>query len=337
MITVEKYLGTLPNTVREVEDAYAADTVSLDGLSEMLAKRAKIMSLDGQAKNQAFRALSRRLSQFSDNEGSYWDLEELYTLGAADLPEKEPDNNPDETSLWYRCVNNARAVRERAVITEKLLLDGVIAQSLAHPQSPVEIFSIASGSARCIFNVILSAKERGIDVRARMLDINQAALKYSIKLAREMRLIDPEDSAEPIKIDNEDGSQIDYTDSGRKIEFMEGNVVNINGIIATRPVDVAEAVGINDYIPDALGIRRFLPKVHELLIPQGRLIISNIVANDEQAFLHEAVGWREMFYRDSEEFSNLLLHPRVGFRAENLTVHKNPNGIYRIIEARKES
>lgn len=331
----ERFLGKLPNGIIEVEDTYTKDTVSLDGVNIMRAKQAEIMALDTKEMRQAFLALSRRLRQFSENQASYWDLEELYTLGMADLPGKEIDDNPEETNLWYRCFKNARAVRERAAVTEGLLKDAVSVRARIHPDSPVEILSIASGSARCVLSTMEAAEQQGISVRARMLDIKKEALIYSMKLAREMGLIGHSEVTDSIiEIDNKDDhNQIE--DTGQKIEFIRGDVVNINGLMAARPVDVAEAVGINDYLPDSLVTHRFLPKVHKLLTSGGLLIISNITHNNEESFLHEAVGWRTMFYRDSAQFTSLLLDQRVGFLPPNLTVHRNPNSIYRVIEARK--
>lgn len=335
----EKFVGILPGRIIEVEDAFAKDQTSLEGADSMKTQMDEIMALPEEERHNAFCRLSSRLKQFSKEQGSYWDLDSLYTLDAADLPRKVKDDNPGVTNLWYRCIENARAVRERAAAAEVLIEDNILERASAHPNSPVEFFSIASGSARCGLNVIKRMKERGIQVRARFLDINTEALEYSIKLAKEMGLIDIGEDVKILDIDAEDENgkkTFAYKDSGKMLEFMHGNVVKINGVISSRPVDVAEAVGIEDYLPDGLTTNRFIPAIYRLLADGGVLIISNIVDNPEKDFLHGPVDWQKMFYRESEELAALLTHPRAGFLPENIKMHRIPNGIYRTAEARKQ-
>lgn len=318
----ERFIGVLPNGVVEVEDIYARDKIDVSQATIMRAKQAEIMVLlTPEERNAAFCALSPYLEVFSKRQASYYDLEELYILGQARLPGKPEGDDGGEVVMWYRCFENARAVRERGAIAKRLITEAVCEQAVRTPSVPVEITSIASGSARCVLEIMRQMRDQGVGMKARMLDRDVEALAYSKRLAVEMDLIEEDEEAK----DEED----------RTIEFITGNVVRLNGPVTRRPSHIVEAVGIMDYLDERICRGIFLPTVYRLLAPGGVLVASNIVHNGEEDFLHTAVKWQPMQYRDSGEFSGLFLDPNVGFDPKRCKLHRNPNGIYRVIETEK--
>lgn len=291
-----------------VVDRFAEDISDLSQLNKIRLKEAEIMGLDPKDRNGAFASLSPVLANFSQNEANFKALEQIYTRDHVRFNGLDGIDDGGVAKTWFECYSSARAVRERKTSTVRLLSDNIKSRLAISPGTPIELVSIASGSARCIIET-LEQKPKEVDVKTRVLDWDKEAIAYSRELAKASRV---------------DG----------QIETIVGDVIRIEKCLAGRPIDIAEAVGIMDYFTDKISIF-FLRQIHELLKPGGVVIVSNIMPIQEREFVHTAVGWRHMYYREAEEFARLFLE--AGFKAERCKIHQIPLGDYYIIEAQKDS
>ena len=214
---------------------------------------------------------------------------------------------PDDGGVaraWWDGLANAVAVRERGRATRELVHRAIVGRARAGAGREVRVASIAAGSARYVLEALRQVPA-GVPVRACLLDWDEDAASYSHQLAGALGV-------------------------GRRIEAIVGNAIRVRQHFAPRSLDLAEAVGLLDYLADGTTVR-FLRQLRGLLRPGGTIVASNILPNEEREFLHTAMGWRAMHYRTEEDFVALFL--RAGFAPGDLTLHRLPTGIYAIVEA----
>lgn len=307
----ERFVCLLDKAIPLVIDEYAADPTTRADAHLVEAEQARIWALPEARRHAAFLALSPILASFARHTEKYPALEMVYSHGDIRFDGLDGCDDGGTARRWFDGFENARAVRERGTITTRLLVESILERARRNQGSPVEVVSIASGSARCVLDAVRQARALGIQVHARMFDLDGDALTYSRKLAAGMQL-------------------------KGMIETIQGNVVrDISTKLGHVPADVVEAVGIMDYLPDPVVLRYFLPQLYDLLKDGGRLIASNIKENREQSFLHDVIGWKDMIYRTSETFANLFVRPRVGFQPKNCRAHLTPDELYCLVEAQK--
>lgn len=207
--------------------------------------------------------------------------------------------------VWFN-TNNAKAVRNRLRLVEKelkLTIDYFIAI-----KSKVNILSIASGSARAVIEVLASVQlppDKTIVVK--FLDKNPEALEYSKNLAKNLP-------------------------SKHKLEWITDNASNFPQYYEEQEKpDIIEMVGLMDYFHDSWAIR-ILSLIRENLSASGTLITANIVANSEQRFISDVVGWK-MIYRTPKDLADLALN--VGFKSNNVKIICEPLKIHAVLIARK--
>lgn len=317
----ERFLGALPSGIRVYIADYAADSVSKKDMLIMRAEQAKIAALgDPTLQLEGFRSQSRILRDFSENSTSYVAIENLYTLarsGAARLRNRL-GGIPDEgffrdvkvAEMWFRNFNNAAAVRERGTIIEESIVNAGRKTHEEDPGGIVRIGSIACGSSRPVLRAMQRLKAEGIAATGVMLDSDRDALAYTSELAGQLGL-------------------------GNDIQVVEDNVLFLSKPeLSPESFDVIEAGGIDDYLRGTI-CRKFFTKIFKMLKPDGMFVSSNIIHNDEEVFLHEAVGWKLMHYRTPEEFSNLFIDPLVGFKPEDCRAYLTPNKLYTVVVAQK--
>lgn len=302
----EALVGITTVGIPVVVDEYTEDLADLAQLASVREKEAEIMRLAPELRNTAWCSLSPILANFSQNEATFKALEQLYTRDGVRFNGTIGVDDGGTAKTWFECYSNARAVRERKSITTKLLLEAASVAHSLNPDRSVELASIASGSARCIIEA-LQQKSSLIEIKARMLDWDEEARKYSIAMAKAAGVID-------------------------YMETIPGDVIKIKKYLAGRPVDIAEAVGIIDYLDDRTTVF-FLRQIHDLLSPEGVVVASNILPNHESDFIHTAVGWRPMQYRTEDDFASLFV--QAGFEPRKSKLHRIPLGIYSIVEAKK--
>ena len=258
-------------------------------------EEARLMALPAAERRRALAAVSPVVADLMRNEGTYMALEQLYTRDGIRFNGLEGVDDGGVARIWFECDPNARAIRERKTSTVRLLVDEIVTRSDRFPGHPVEVAGIAAASGRCVIEMLRRVPE-SCRVRARLLDSHRDAVRYSQRLAEEYGVSD-------------------------RIEAMPGDVLRFRRCLAGRPVHLAEAVGIMDYLEDRVSVF-FLRQVHSLLEPGGQLVVSNIMPNPNQEFLHTVVGWRPMHYRTAEDLADLLM--RAGFEADGCTVHEIP-------------
>jgi len=302
----EELVGCTSQGVPTIVAHFAADESDLSELQNIRAQERALLALPEDDRNAAWMAMSPLLAGFSENEASFRALESLYTRGQVQFNGLSGVKDGGLFQAWSECYTNARAVRERRTLTVNLLIRAVKARIALYPERRVELASIASGSARCVLETLKQLE--GANVHARMLDHDEHARTYCMQLAYEMGLPD-------------------------QVQVLTGDVLRVaRSPLKAYPIDVAEAVGIFDYLDDAFA--RFLIKqIRHLLSEGGFVLASNVMDNPEREFLHSVIGWRPMEYRTESEFVDLFL--QAGFRVEDCLVHRIPTGVYCIVEATK--
>jgi len=164
---------------------------------------------------------------------------------------------------------NAQAVRNRLKML-KYELSSIIS-SYEHKDTEVKVLSLGSGAAQGIIEVIASLKDRGIILKALLLDMDQSALDYAKGLAYRNGIED-------------------------QISTVNARLSNTVAIAQEFQPDIIEMIGLLDYLPHkkAAGI---LQRIHNVLPSEGTLITCNIRHNREQRFLKWVINWG-MIYRN---------------------------------------
>jgi len=211
-------------------------------------------------------------------------------------------------TIWFN-TNNAKAVRNRLRLVKRELHDAI--SRLSRERRKIAILSIASGSARAVFEV-LSQIQLGKDTEltATFLDKNSDAIEYSKRLA-ELYC---------------SGKRMDFQWVNDRIEnFFENQQTGNN------KYNIVEVVGLVDYFKDKKAVQVFRT-IYDHLADDGILITANINNNPERKFLTEAIGW-EMIYRSGEQLASLVMN--AGFGAENIKVFYEPLKIHCVLIASK--
>lgn len=288
-------------------DCLAQDISDFSALAEIRAQEQWIMRLPCEQRQPAWSGLSPVLADFCCNQGTFKAIEQLYTRDGVRFHGLERVDDGGMARKWFECFNNARAIRERKTATTRLLVNSIRVRFSRDPELPIELASIASGSARCIIEA-LEQKPRDARVNAQMLDWDPEARRYSKALAEKAGV-------------------------GKFVQTIAGNVLKLNSFTFPQPIAIAEAVGIMDYFHDRRAIC-FLRQVYQRLGSGGTLIASNIMPNCESEFVHTVTGWRAVYYRSAAEFAELFI--RAGFNPKKCKLILTPLGIYSIMEAAKE-
>jgi len=204
------------------------------------------------------------------------------------------------TSFWEGGTLNAHAVRNRFKLVKKELKEIFLKDN----RQKIKILSLASGSARAIIEVL--AELDGIEVEARFVDMSRDALDYSKGLAEK------------------------YQVTGQ-INWIRGNVTDINKLCGGWRPDVVEFVGLMDYLDEKMAIG-MIASIHRHLENDGHLIFSNINHNKEKRFVDKIVNW-DQIYRTPCQLGDLLLAG--GFDGQHCRVLCEPIGIQTVAIARK--
>ena len=191
-------------------------------------------------------------------------------------------------------MRNAQAVRNRGRKVRELLLDAV----LNSESTLVRILSLACGSARDVIDVIVMANDRGVTVKALLVDINPEALKAAQEYA-EARGV-----------------------SGQ-IEVLQSDIVTVWPAAKEFAPNIVHIIGLLEYVPNDKAIN-LLAAVHGVL-RGGKLLTSNTVNNMEAGFLRHVIGWN-MLYRSGWQLEQLL--KAAGFN--RVAVHGEPHKVQNV-------
>ena len=163
----------------------------------------------------------------------------------------------------------------------------------------IKLFSLASGSARAVIEVMGKLKKQGIIVEAKLLDLNQGALEKSKEIAIE------NDVLNSISLCRDKVSNF--------IEYCDG----------WRP-DIIEMVGFLDYLNDEKALSLF-KKIISTMTPGGFFITCNIKDNYERKFITKILNW-DMIYRDEIDLAKLMLES--GFLPSRCKIIYEPSLIH---------
>jgi hypothetical protein len=171
---------------------------------------------------------------------------------------------------------NCQAVRNRLKLVKQEIKRAIL-QFSNHEE--VRILSLAAGSAQGVIEVMAELREKGIRVRAVLLDVNQTALDYAERLAKL------------------------YCVSGQ-IEIVKASVAYVRRASKDFRPQIIEMVGLLDYIPQDKAIR-LVRKILESLEVKGIFLTCNIRHNPERHFLKWVVNW-PMIYRTPAELAEIV-------------------------------
>lgn len=309
----ESLSGYTREMIPIIQSDYAKDSLSNGRHDEVYDTYKRILELPIDQRKQAWLDLSPILADFTGKVGSFLALEYLYTNGEivkSGKPEFNEVRNIEDEGMarsWFENFSNGQSIRERGTVTTILVAENIERMSKMK-KDKINVVSIAAGSARCVVDALgMTSKDTQSDLL--LIDLDPKALEYSHNYAKHKGL-------------------------GDRIDLYQGNVLRMKTImrVLNKKMDVAEAVGIMDYFNDGAS-NLFLKQVYEMLPEGGSMIASNVLDNPEKEFVHSAIGWPDMFYRDIDGFSKLFTS--VGFKPENCKVHLLPSKVYCVIEARK--
>lgn len=296
--------GTIVGGIQQVIAKYAVDQTERLNYSSIKRMQSELMRLPIAERKLALTTISPIIANFVENEGSWRALEQLYSVDQVRFAGLQDVNDEGIAQAWFSCSDNARGVRERAIVTRHLINTFIQKRVQVSCTKAIRLASIASGSARCMIEAI-HLQGGQAHIHASLLDWDTEALLYSEQLAKMYNV------SEFIKIK------------------VTANLLRIKQHFEASSLDLIEAVGIFDYLRDETLVM-VLRQLRSLLDKGGAIIAANILPNWEAEFLHTAVGWRPMYYRSTEEFAQLFL--QAGFRPEQCKVHLLPHGIYSIVQ-----
>ena len=246
---------------------------------------------------------SDSLSEIRDKATRHGALERIYQ-GPFEDPVKE-SNKYLFARLLMDNVRNSIAPRNRKRIVTRELVN-FVEMKKRQGSDQIVILSIGAGSARAILDGTVVLEGRGARVRLILVDRDFKALLYAEGLAKEKGI----------------KSYLE-TINANFIQFIQNNKMR-------EQIDFIEIVGLFDYLEDKY-IQFLLSNIRDYMRKGGTILFSNIVANDEEKFLHTVVGWPQMIYRTEGRLFRLA--HEVGYKEIDLI--QESTGIYNLIKASK--
>jgi hypothetical protein len=202
--------------------------------------------------------------------------------------------------FWLGMING-QAVRNRLKLAKQEIRRAIRTFS---SEAEVRIVSLACGSAEGVLEEIARFKEKGIIVRALLVDMDQTALEYAERLARQLEVAD-------------------------QVETIKANVFKVSRLAADFHPHVIEMLGLLDYLPQDRAIW-LADRIKSVLLPGGLFLTCNIRPNVEQFFLKWVINW-PMIYRTSQELAEVA--SQAGF--EDFRLIYEPLRVHGLVIARK--
>ena len=203
------------------------------------------------------------------------------------------------TFFWQHNILNAKAARNRIKLVKREL-SLAIEDLHRDKKRPINVFSLASGSARAIIEVAADLKKAGVLLEVKLLDLSPEALALSKKIALEKGV--------------EDGI----------VEYCNDKVSNFLKYCKDWKPDIIEMVGFLDYLNQDKAIK-LSSDIFSVLPLGGIFITCNIRNNYERKFISKVVDW-QMIYREPEELLGVLLGG--GFKPQKCKIIYDPTLIH---------
>ncbi len=198
----------------------------------------------------------------------------------------------DKIAEFWSNLSTVKATQNRLKLTKKLLREAI--ETL---NQPVNLLSIASGSAPAVLEVVSKLKEK--DIKAFLLDLDKSALKQAKKVAKELGIED-------------------------KITTIQDSTTNLEKIAKEIKPNLIEMVGFLEYRPQEKAVN-LIRKIYNSLSPGGKLITSQILKNKEAWIVALVVNW-PMIYRNLKEFQEILI--KGGFTPQKIKIFLEPTKIH---------
>jgi hypothetical protein len=209
------------------------------------------------------------------------------------------------TYVYQRSFLNAKAARNRFSLVKNEIL-WCVTDIYKTKGDAVNVFSLASGSARAVIESILDSKKNGIEVSAKLLDLDTNALNLSMEIANKLGV------SENIKLCND-------------------KVSNFVVYCKNWTPDLVEMVGFLDYMSQEKAIL-LAKKIYEILPDGGYFVTCNIRDNYERRFVTKVLDW-EMIYRNADDLADIAIAG--GFKVYNTRIIYEPYLIHGLVVARK--
>jgi hypothetical protein len=193
---------------------------------------------------------------------------------------------------WLFNITSAIGTRNRLRYVSRFLEAELRSILEKGERQPIEILSLGTGSGRAVLEVLIQDEFREKNIKTKMVDIDETALQYSKIFARKTEIDQ--------KIEGQTKNIFLYMSRlvrQRKKENLEGRQ-HLNP-------KIVEMVGLIDYLSDEVVIK-LLTDIFIVLPKGGLLITANISSRIDQEFLEGVMGWKKMYYRNKDEFEELI-------------------------------
>lgn len=205
--------------------------------------------------------------------------------------------------FWMR-IRNAQAVRNRLLIVKRELLQVILKVAETTDGLPVQILSLAAGTAQGVIEAVAEARKLGVETKVLLIDNDQSALEYALMLAKKYNVTD-------------------------LVNICEGDALHFNRRLHGFRPHIVEMCGLMDYLKDGLALK-LIRKIHTNLHIDGYFVTCHIHPNAEAYFLRQVVNW-SMLYRSLDQFEYLLVDS--GFLKPQFFTE--PHGIHTVAVAQK--
>lgn len=260
--------------------------------------------LPSRVSHKVFISWSKDAREASRWAKTYKSLEVMYTF----LERQKEGQVSLGDVFWETFLSNARAIRNRLRLTEKLLKKLIIENS--KKGTAVQVLSLGSGSGRSLFEAIAEIN-RKFPMKITLLDRSRKALLFSQILLGKI-----------IKGRSQNTFQWVHAKINGFSDFLMDSASNI---------DIMEMVGLLDYFENTEAVELF-QLIHQALSFNGILLVSNIIPNIERPFITKGIKWC-LIYRTPAQLKDLLVEG--GFSEEGIKLFVEPLGIYAIAVCRK--
>jgi len=190
--------------------------------------------------------------------------------------------------FWHHFISQPKALRNRLKIVEEAIESRMVSL-IKGGQEDLNILNIGGGSSRALIHAIDRLREEKYDFKPKVFNVDkdQRAIDAGKEISKKFNMSDV-------------------------FVWINDDARNLESLIESGSVDMAEMVGLMDYFDEERAIK-VLHIVHESLKDGGLFIVANVGFNNEMKFV-EKTGWPFMYYRRVEDLERII--KKAGFDKE---------------------